>query len=69
MTYTQWGKSDVCAIAALSRVTTFPEPWAIVAPSNKKAGIIMGYVIDHIFDNPVNRAQFKIGEKENLERN
>jgi len=68
ITYTQFGKSDVSAISALSRVTVFPEKWAIVAPSTKKAGIIMGYIIDHIFDNPVFRQQFKIKEGEDIER-
>lgn len=68
LTYTQYGKTDVCAMAVLTRITTFPEKWAIVAPSNKKAMIMMGYVIDHTFDHNAIKAQFKIGEGESLER-
>jgi len=68
MTYTQYGKSEICSLGVISRITTFPEMWAIVAPSMKKAGIIMGYIIGHIFDNEATRAMFKIGKDESLER-
>ena len=68
MTHTRYGKSLVVALAVLTRVATFPEKWAIVAPSEKKAKIIMGYIIDHIFDNEYTRRQFLIGENESEER-
>lgn len=68
VTYTQFGKSEICGQAVLSRITTLPEMWAIVAPSNKKAGIIMGYIIGHIFDNEATKAMFQIGKEESLER-
>ena len=68
LSYTQFGKSDVCALGVLTRITTFPEMWAIVAPSNKKAGIVMGYIIGHIFDNDATKAMFRIGRDESLER-
>jgi len=68
MTYTQYGKSDVCAIATLSRITIMPDFFSIVAPSMKKAGIIMGYIISHIFDNSIMPKQLAIGKDENLER-
>lgn len=68
ITYTQYGKSDICSLGVLTRATTYPEMWAIVAPSMKKAGIIMGYVIGHIFDNEAIKQQFQIGKDESLER-
>lgn len=39
---------------------TFPEKWAIVAPSAVKARIIMGYIIDHLFDNPLTENALEI---------
>ncbi len=68
MTYTQYGKSVICALATLTRVTTWSEMWAIVAPTTKKAGIIMGFIIDHIFDHGALKAMFRIGKHESLER-
>lgn len=67
-TYTQYGKSDTVALATLTRVTTFPEKWAIVAPSNKKARIIMAYLIGHIFDNEYCMAMFDIDKGESIDR-
>jgi len=49
-------------------VTTFPEKWAIVAPSAEKARIIMGYIIDHTFDNPYTAAQLEVDKTENIKR-
>lgn len=68
ITYSQYGKSDVVSMAVLSRVTTFPEKWAIVAPSNKKAHIIMSYLIGHIFDNEYTTALFEVEKGENVDR-
>ena len=68
MTYTQFGKSDVTSMAVLTRATTFPEKWAIVAPSNKKAHIIMGYLIGHIFDNEVCQSMFEVDKGESVDR-
>jgi hypothetical protein len=68
MTYTQYGKSDVIAMAGLTRASTYPEKWAIIAPSGKKARIIMNYLIGHIFDNNFTRSRFKIDVQENEER-
>ena len=50
MTYTQYGKSHTVAVAVLTRVATFPEPWAIVSGRKDQAKIIMGYIIKHTFD-------------------
>jgi|TARA_Y100000296_G_scaffold24962_1_gene29416 hypothetical protein len=68
LTYTQYGKSLIVGLGILTAVSTFPEKWAIVAPSNKKAKIIMGYVIDHIFDNEYTASKFEIAKGETRER-
>ena len=68
LSYTQFGKSDTVAMAILTRITTFPEKWAIVAPSNKKAHIIMGYIIGHIFDNEYTSSLFEIEKGESIDR-
>jgi len=68
MTYTQYGKSDVTSMAILTRVTTFPEKWTIIGGTKKKAQIIGGYLIDHIFDNPYTLSKFRIGRDESLEK-
>lgn len=68
ITYTQFGKSDVSSMAILTRLTTFAEKWAIVAPTNKKAKIIMGYLIGHIFDNELSTQMFQIEKGESAER-
>lgn len=47
---TQYGKSESVAQGVLQRVATKPEKWLIIAPEQKKAEIIMGYIIKHIFD-------------------
>lgn len=47
---TQYGKSMAVADGVLLRVSTHNEKWAIVAPSEEKARIIMDYIIDRIFD-------------------
>ena len=68
ITFTQFGKSDTVSMAVLTRITTFPEKWAIVAPSNKKAHIIMGYLISHTFDNKFTMAMFDVGKDESIDR-
>lgn len=68
ISYTQFGKSDTVAMAVLTRITTYPEKWAIVAPSNKKAHIIMSYLIGHIFDNEYTTALFEVEKGENIDR-
>jgi hypothetical protein len=68
ISYTQYGKSLTVALAVLTRASTFPERWAIVAPSDKKAQIIMGYIIDHIFDNEYTANKFIIQPGESRDR-
>ena len=56
------------ALAVLTRVATFPEKLAIVAPSLTKARIIMGYIIDHAFDNPFTASRLEIAKDESEQR-
>jgi len=67
MTHTQYGKSDTVSMAVLTRAATFPEKWAIVAPSQPKAKIIMGYVIKHLFENEYTLNRFKLQEGESVD--
>lgn len=67
-TYTQYGKSLSVGLGTLTRVSTFPEKWTIVAPKTDQAQIIMGYIIDHIFDNEAIARKFEIGPGESKER-
>jgi len=66
-TFTQYGKSDTVSMAVLTRSATFPEKWAIVAPSQPKAKIIMGYVIKHLFENEYTLNRFKLREGESMD--
>lgn len=50
---TQYGKSLAVGDGVLLRISNFKERWAIVAPSEEKARIIMDYIIDRIFDDPL----------------
>lgn len=47
---TQYGKSLAVAIGVLLRASTHAEKWAIIAPTEDKARIIMDYIIEHVFD-------------------
>lgn len=66
---TQYGKSLSVALGVLFRVYHHKEKWAIVAPSEEKARIIMDYIIDHIFDDKrfVNQLEYT-DTKEKLKR-
>jgi len=59
ITPTQYGKSLTTALAVLLRAIIYPEKWAIVAPSEKKAKIIINYIIQHLFDSPALVAQLE----------
>ena len=50
---TQYGKSEVASMALIARAIWRTEKILIIAPSAKQAGIIMGKIIEHLFDNPV----------------
>jgi len=47
---TQYGKSDVASMALISAAIQRKEKVLIVSPSQKQSGIIMGYIITHLFD-------------------
>ena len=49
---TQYGKSEVTALALIYVALQRREKILIVAPSEKQSSIIMGYVIEHLFDSP-----------------
>jgi hypothetical protein len=59
---TQYGKSDVTAMA-LDKIATEErerrEKMLIVSPSEKQSGIIMGYVIQHLFDHECFRSSIE----------
>lgn len=66
---TQYGKSYCVADGVLLRASTHVEKWAIVAPTEDKARIIMDYIIDAIFDDPmISRKLEYNGSKENLKK-
>lgn len=65
--YTQYGKSDVVSMAVLLRATTFPEKWVILGATKDKAGIIMGKLIKHIFENDYTLGKFQVEEGESLD--
>jgi len=68
ISYTQYGKSETVSMAVLTRITTYPEKWALVAPSNKKARIIMGDILQHTFDNEYTMAMFEVEKGESIDR-
>jgi len=67
-TYTQYGKSFTVGLSTLTRVSHYPEKWTIVAPKADQAKIIMGYIIDHVFDNDLIAKKFEIPPNESAER-
>ena len=52
-TITQYGKSEIASMALLMVACSRKEKILLVAPSGKQAAIIMGKVIDHLFDHPL----------------
>jgi hypothetical protein len=66
---TQYGKSYCVADGVLIRASAFKEKWAIVAPTEDKARIIMDYIIDAIFDDPriMQKLEYN-GSKETLKK-
>ncbi len=65
--FTRYGKSNTSGIAVLTRASSFPEKWGIVAGTKEKAKIIMGYVNQHIFDNDYTRHRFILDKGESME--
>ena len=66
--YTQYGKSDIVSMAVLLRATTFPEKWPILGATKDKAGIIIGKLIKHLFENDYTLSKFQIDADESLEK-
>lgn len=66
-TFTRFGKSRTTALAVLTRASTFPEKWAIVAGNKEKAKIIMTYVNAHIFDNEFTASRFRMERGDSAE--
>lgn len=50
---TQYGKSLTVSLAVLCSSVGMGDRWTILAPSEKKALIIMRYIIDHTFDDSI----------------
>ena len=67
-THTRFGKSLTAGVATLTRVSTFPEKWTIIAPTGDKKQIIMGYIIEHIGDNQYTKQAFIPDAGESYER-
>lgn len=67
-TTTQYGKSEVASIALLTVAVERRERILIIAPSEKQAGIIMGKVIDHLFDHPFITGMVDYQTTGNIER-
>jgi len=66
--FTRFGKSMTTALAVLTRCLFYPEKWAIIAPTEKQAKIIMNYIIDHLFDNEFIISKLQVEEGESLEK-
>jgi hypothetical protein len=64
--YTQYGKSDITAMAVLLRASTFPEKWIILGATKDKASIIMEKLIKHIFENDYTLGKFQVTPDETL---
>ncbi len=67
MTFTRFGKSRTTALAVLTRASTYPEKWAIVAGNKEKAKIIMGYINAHIFDSEYTASKFRMERGDSAE--
>lgn len=66
---TQYGKSYCVADGVLLRAGTHKEKWAIVSSTEDKARIIMDYIIDGIFDDPILSKKLEYnGTKESLKK-
>jgi len=66
--FTRFGKTLTTALSVLTRCLFVPEKWAIVAPTEKQARIMMNYIIEHLFDNEFILSKLQTGEGESLEK-
>lgn len=60
ITPTQYGKSLTCALGIIIRAIVKKEKWCIIGATEKKAKIIMNYIIQHIFDSPIFYSQLTV---------
>lgn len=67
---TGYGKSTAIALGIIIRAAFKPEKFIIIGGTKSKSEIIMGYVINHLFDNDIFMAQLEIdgGSLEKLKR-
>lgn len=65
---TQYGKSYAVAAGVLIRVCHKSEPWALVAPSKLKAGIIMDYIVMFALQNPVAKRLMQADGEKTIEK-
>lgn len=68
ITATRYGKSSTIAKALICRATAFREPWTITAGSQRIVDVIMGQVIQRLFDNPYLLQQIDLDGVGRLER-
>lgn len=65
---TQYGKSLSVALATLTSAVAMGEKFSVLAPSEKKASIIMRYIIEHAFDQPMFMHALELQDNITLDR-
>ncbi len=65
---TQYGKSLTVGLGVLPCASIMGERFTILAPTEKKAQIIMGYIIDHSFDDPIFTERLELDNNTTLDR-
>lgn len=65
---TQYGKSEVVAMAIILRSIIYREDWIIISGTNELAQIIMRKVIAHMFDHPSLKLQIDPAQVETIEK-
>lgn len=65
---TQYGKSLTVALSVLTRSMFWDERFIILAPTEKKASIIMNYVLEHCFDDSVFLERLELEQGVSLDR-
>lgn len=68
ITPTQYGKSRTVGAAVLARILSTNDKFTILAPSQKKAQIIMSYIIDDVFSNREFAQRLELDASEKLDR-
>lgn len=65
---TQYGKTLTVACAVLVSAVAMGEKFTVLAPSEKKAAILMRYVIEHTFDQPMFMQALELQDNISLDR-